>query len=667
MGASNRLHSITVRIVGGFVAMVFLQLAVAATVWRAENRVDIATVADAAAQVSIASVDRMALALQATQGHLNQYLRTEAGEDRKALDADLANLSEVVAKAIVSPEDRHALELQLDDVRRALTATVAAAEARRAAAGQLAQLATASRNAIAALTSAAVRVEARPALEAALTATMLAALPAQSALSYAVGSDLHDADAIRTSITEAKDALRTMLQASADPPARLVRIAGVLSQSFDTLEAPMTAQSAAVSARDAAMVQLATSVAAAQSVMKRAQGRMEEARRQSLEDMAASRLLMRKTMIGTTGVAAVLGLLLAALVGLSITRPTLRLAAAMRTLAAGNYDLEIPCLQRRDEVGQMAATVQVFRANGLAFRNLEAEQVKLQEKAAADQRDAMHRMANGFEAEVGDFIKRMATGASDLEMTSQRMTSTAERTNDRAAAVSAAAMEANASVQTVAAAAEQLHASVKEISRRVGESTERASRAVSEGQRTDGIVRALTEAASRIGKVVELIAAIAAKTNLLALNATIEAARAGEAGRGFAVVATEVKTLAAQTGAATLEITAQVTHIQNAAKDAMAALEDISGSIGDVSAIANSIASATEEQAAATAEIARNVQQTASAVQNVSVNIGDVSDAANDTGQAATDVFTAAEDLSRRAGQLNGSVNQFISNIRTAS
>ncbi len=647
--------------------MVLLQLAVAGTVWRAEDRVDAASAADAAAQTSIASVDRMALALQATQGRLSQYLRTEAGADRKAFDADLSRLSEVVKQAIVAPEDRDALEAALADVRHALTDTIAAAETRRIAAGQLAQLATASRNAIAALGPAARRAEERPMLEAAITATILASVPVQSALSYAVTSDPRDAEATRTSIAEANGALRAMLQASAAPPARLVRIVGVLGQSFDALEAPMSAQAAAIGARDAAMVRLATSVAAAQSVMKRAQAHMDEARRLSLQDTARSRLLVRKTMIGTTGLATVLGLVLAALVGLSITRPTLRLAAAMRTLAAGNYDLEIPCRQRRDEIGQMAATVQVFRANGLAIRDLEAGQVKLKEKAAADQRDAMHRMADGFEAEVGDLIKRMATGAADLEMTSQQMTSTAERTNDRAAAVSAAAMEANASVQTVAAAAEQLHASVNEISRRVGESTERAARAVSEGQRTDGIVRALTEAAQRIGKVVELIAAIAAKTNLLALNATIEAARAGEAGRGFAVVATEVKTLATQTAAATHDITAQVEHIQSAARDAMAALEDISGSIEDVNTIALSIAGAVEQQAAATAEIARNVQQTANAVQTVSVNIGGVSDAANDTGQAATQVFTAAEDLSRRAGQLNGSVNLFISSVRMAS
>ena len=667
MVTSNRLHSITTRIVGGFLAMLLLQLAVAGAVWHAEDRVDEAATADQAAQAAIASVDRAALALETTQGRLGDYLRTSAVTDRQAFNAELANLGDVIEKTTASPEDRQTMEGALGEVRRALDETVAGAEARRTTATELNQAAIASKNAVAALGPAAIRVEDRATLEAALTAAMVAAAPAESAVSYAVGSDPHDAEIATKSIAEAKDALNAMLQASADPPARLQRVTAAVGKSFDALQAPLTALSQAISRRDAAMVRLAKAASNARTVMQQAQVHIADARMLRLKEMADARLMVRKTVLGTAGLATVLGILLAALVGLSITRPVLRLAGAMRTLAAGNYDQEIPGLRRRDEVGQMASTVQVFRANGLAMQALEAEQIVLQEKAAADQRMALDRMADGFEAEVGDLVKQMAAGATELETTAQSMTGTAERTNGQAAAVSAAAAEANASIHTVAAAAEELHASVNEISRRVAESTERAARAVSEGQRTDGIVRALTEAAGRIGQVVELIAGIAGKTNLLALNATIEAARAGEAGRGFAIVASEVKTLATQTATATKDISAQVDHIQGAARDAMTALQGISGSIEEVNEIAIAIAGAVEQQAAATAEIARNVQQTAGATQTVTANIDGVSEAANDTGQAATRVLTAASDLSRRAEQLTSSVNVFMSGVRATS
>src|SRR5690606_15317887 len=122
-------------------------------------------------------------------------------------------------------------------------------------------------------------------------------------------------------------------------------------------------------------------------------------------------------------------------------------------------------------------------------------------------------------------------------------------------------------VQTVASAAEELSASIGEISRQVSQATGVAARAVENARRTDMTVRALSEGATRIGQVVELISNIAGQTNLLALNATIEAARAGEAGKGFAVVASEVKNLAAQTSKATEEIGSQITQIQAATRD----------------------------------------------------------------------------------------------------
>src|SRR5437667_735481 len=125
--------------------------------------------------------------------------------------------------------------------------------------------------------------------------------------------------------------------------------------------------------------------------------------------------------------------------------------------------------------------------------------------------------------------------------------------------------------------------SVTEISRQVQESARIAGDAVDQAQKTNDRVYALSQAATRIGDVVELINTIAGQTNLLALNATIEAARAGEAGRGFAVVASEVKALAEQTAKATSEISHQVAGIQTATQDSGVAIEENSGTISRLS------------------------------------------------------------------------------------
>jgi methyl-accepting chemotaxis protein len=189
---------------------------------------------------------------------------------------------------------------------------------------------------------------------------------------------------------------------------------------------------------------------------------------------------------------------------------------------------------------------------------------------------------------------------------------------------------------------------------------------VEDARHTDRTVRALSDGAQKIGDVVGLITGIAGQTNLLALNATIEAARAGEAGKGFAVVASEVKSLAQQTGRATEEIGAQITQIQAATQEAVAAIQGIATTISELSAIATTLASAVEEQGAATAEIARNVQQMAAGAGRVTSHIGHVSQAATDTGAAADQVLGSAGALSKHAAELSGEVSGFVARLRAA-
>ncbi len=193
-----------------------------------------------------------------------------------------------------------------------------------------------------------------------------------------------------------------------------------------------------------------------------------------------------------------------------------------------------------------------------------------------------------------------------------------------------------------------------------------AGEAVTQAAETDGRVAALSQAAGRIGDVVKLITAIAEQTNLLALNATIEAARAGVAGKGFAVVAQEVKALAAQTAKATDEIGTQISAMQGATQDSVAAIRAIGGTITRVSEIAAAIATAVEEQGAATQEIARNVQEAARGSAKVAENIVSVSRDATETGAASVQVLGSARALASESSQLKLEVEKFLATVRAA-
>jgi methyl-accepting chemotaxis protein len=354
------------------------------------------------------------------------------------------------------------------------------------------------------------------------------------------------------------------------------------------------------------------------------------------------------------------------LIGRSISKPLGQLGTRMQALAEGKLDGEIPGIGRGDEIGAMAATVQIFKDNAVRIRGLEQAEAENQKRVAAERRTAMENLANDFERSVSGIVRSVSTAANGMQDTAQSMTSTASDASARAATVSAASESASNNVSTVASAAEELSSSVAEISRQVGRSSEIANQAVQDARRTNGIVQALSTGAEKIGEVVKLIHSIAAQTNLLALNATIEAARAGESGRGFAVVASEVKALANQTAKATEEISAQVAAMQSSTSEAVASIGGISQTIAQMSEITSSISTSIEQQGDATREIARNIQQVAAGSNEINANIGSVTTAAAATGKAASDVLGNARELDNQSGMLRNAVDQFLAKVRAA-
>jgi methyl-accepting chemotaxis protein len=363
----------------------------------------------------------------------------------------------------------------------------------------------------------------------------------------------------------------------------------------------------------------------------------------------------------------VLGAVLALMLGRGISRPMTAMCKAMRELASGNFDVVLPGLGRRDELGEMASAVEEFKVQAVAKAERDAAQQEAQNKAsAAARRQELIRFADEFEATVGSIVANVSSSATQLEAAAGTLTRTAETTQSLSSQVAETSGQASSDMQSVAAATEELSASVNEIGRRVRESNDIAVAAVRQAEQTDNRIGKLSRAAQEIGDVVKLITAIAEQTNLLALNATIEAARAGDAGRGFAVVASEVKSLASQTAKATDEISNHISGMQGATQESVTAIKEIGGTIGKISEIASTIASAVEEQGSATQEIARSVQNVAKGTQTASENVMEVNRGATETGSASEEVLHSARTLSNESTRLREELDRFMANIRAA-
>lgn len=349
----------------------------------------------------------------------------------------------------------------------------------------------------------------------------------------------------------------------------------------------------------------------------------------------------------------------------SITVPLIGANKGLQELANDNLDYQVVGDTRKDEVGDIARAMLVFKQNALERRRMASLQEE-ESKAKLARASRVDALVNAFDTTARELIGNLELAATEMDTTSQSMLSIANQTSSHSSSVASSAVQAGANVQNVASAAEQLSASIREISQQMSKSSDYANKALDSVTVAQETIGRLSVAGDKINQVVSLITEIAEQTNLLALNATIEAARAGEAGKGFAVVASEVKSLASQTQKATDDIAVMVRDVHEQTQQAVEVISNVGKSISELRETTSAVAAAVEEQTSATQEISRNVQEAASGTDEVNNGITQVSDGARESGDAASNVLSVSKELTQQSQQMKTSIESFLTDIRAA-
>ena len=286
--------------------------------------------------------------------------------------------------------------------------------------------------------------------------------------------------------------------------------------------------------------------------------------------------------------------------------------------------------------------------------------------SAQDELGALARGVNSLLAKTAEAMKGVAASTEVLVLTSgelkgasANLAASSTRTEREVETAAGKSQQVAGNLQAVASASEEMQASVSEISGSCSEATTVSKRAVASAEKASASLAKLSESSSQIGRVIQVVTAIAKQTNLLALNATIEAARAGEAGRGFAVVAGEVKQLASQTSASINELGPVIEAIVLDAQVTAVSIDDIVSVIREIDAVASTIAAAVEEQTVTTREIAHNIHLAAQGAGEIATGMQSVTGITRESARSTETAQETALSVEKMARELEELVGAF--------
>lgn len=666
-----RALSVRSRVFCGFALMLVLLIA---TTWMTRQAVSaiegrIANVRSAAGAALAA--ERISLSLTALRSQVAAYIGSERGIDLKMLRDEMESFEAALAdsRKAGSAGDNSALAQQqqeAEDLKVAINRTIDLVHARKTSIDLLIRTGIGMTNGMSSLIERLPKVGLAEQFPAALRVQEALHAVLLSASRFVATRDPANADLARVELIRIAAALPGLSFALADFPkvqrslASLQEKLPACSDAINQLLDNLLALATTLTQREQLGAQLAASIGAIRDGAVLAEQR----------NAAEASTFVREFRLESSWAAAIavlVGLLATWTTGRSVTRPLERLVLTMRRLAGGDAAFVVQGCTIRNELGEMARAVEVFRQGAVERGVLQADRDAAGALAATERRRVVEAVALAFEEQVRGVVEAVAGRADDMQSASRSLAASAAATHSRMRAVVGRSGEASANVDAVAAAAESLAGSIAEVSRQIGRAAEVARFANKQTNQTDATLAGLTEAVAHIGSMTDLIGTIAGQTKMLALNATIEAAHAGDAGQGFAVVASEVKDLAQQTARAAEIISRQVKGIQMATASSVEAVGSMGQATAEVDLIAAAVAVAIAEQSAATTLITRNAQTAALGTREISATVLDVGDSASATGDAAEHMLDASRTLGSHADRLRDTASDFLAQIAAAA